>query len=118
MLNLGKAMPILFGSVAFISGVGSTFADDGTTASSASVSCPKHPERLMKGRLGGTTKLDFRILTDGSLADVKVTESSGDPELDAIAAVCALKWRYKPVTHDGHPVEVPWKAQVIWMPHS
>jgi TonB family protein len=72
----------------------------------------------MKGRLGGVTKLTFRILKDGSVADVTVAQSSGDSELDAFAAACAATWHYQPARLDGHPVEAPWHAQVDWRPNG
>jgi periplasmic protein TonB len=68
-------------------------------------------------RLGeqGTTLLAFHIAVDGSIKDVSVATSSGSERLDEAAVKCASRWRYKPaIGESGAPIEVPWKAQVVW----
>jgi periplasmic protein TonB len=68
-------------------------------------------------RLGeqGITVLSFKIAVDGSIKDVGVATSSGSERLDEAAVKCASRWRYKPaVGENGSPIEVPWKAQVVW----
>ena len=67
-------------------------------------------------RLGeqGVTVLAFHIAVDGSIKDITVANSSGSERLDNAAMSCAASWRYTPAIEAGHPVEVPWKAQVQW----
>jgi protein TonB len=68
-------------------------------------------------RLGeqGTTLLSFHIKTDGSVGNLAVAKSSGSERLDTAAVNCASRWRYKPaIGESGAPIEVPWKAQVVW----
>jgi protein TonB len=67
-------------------------------------------------RLGeqGVTTLAFHIAADGSVKDFTVANSSGSERLDNAAIACASTWRYSPAIEAGHPVEVPWKAQVVW----
>jgi periplasmic protein TonB len=60
----------------------------------------------------GTVLLSFKILTDGSVSDVTVAQSSGYDSLDSAAVSCAQNWRYKAAIQNGEPVEVPWKASV------
>lgn len=62
----------------------------------------------------GTTLLGFTVTAQGTLADITVTKSSGDADLDAAAVTCASAWTYKPATNNGAPVDVPWQANVIW----
>jgi periplasmic protein TonB len=65
-------------------------------------------------RLGqeGTVVLAFKIMTDGSVTDISVAESSGHESLDQAAVNCAGSWHYKPAVQNGEPIEVPWKASV------
>ncbi len=65
----------------------------------------------------GVTTLAFRIAVDGSIKDITVANSSGSERLDNAAMSCASSWRYSPAIEAGHPVEVPWKAQVVWQLH-
>jgi protein TonB len=62
----------------------------------------------------GTTTISFRIMTDGSVSDVKVTDTSGHDSLDTAAIRCAGGWHYRPAMQNGQPVEVPWSTKVIW----
>ncbi|MBU6297746.1 MAG: energy transducer TonB [Alphaproteobacteria bacterium] len=70
-------------------------------------------------RLGeeGTTLLAFHITAEGSVTNVTVAKSSGSERLDNAAVNCASSWRYKPAVEAGHPVEVPWRAEVQWVLH-
>lgn len=56
----------------------------------------------------GVVQLNFRILTDGTVHEVKVVK--GNPVL-ALAAVAAVQaWRYTPARRDGIPVETVGRA--------
>ncbi|MGA7710664.1 MAG: energy transducer TonB [Rhizomicrobium sp.] len=68
-------------------------------------------------RLGeqGTTVVAFHIGVDGIPKDITIAGSSGSERLDNAAISCvAANWHYSPAIEEGHPVEVPWKAQVVW----
>jgi len=56
-------------------------------------------------RLGehGTVVLRLHVLEDGSVADVRIHESSGYPDLDYSAFYEAFRWRIDPGTIDGEP---------------
>jgi protein TonB len=47
----------------------------------------------------------FTLGPDGKPIDVKMTQSTGNAELDDIALKTAKKWRFKPATLDGTGVE-------------
>lgn len=47
----------------------------------------------------------FTVGPDGKPTDVKMTQSTGNPELDDIALKTAKKWRFKPATLDGAGTE-------------
>lgn len=68
-------------------------------------------------RLGeqGTTTIGFTITVEGHVENVHVVNSSGSERLDNAAVTCASHWRYKPAVEAGHPVAVPWKAEVKWV---
>jgi TonB family protein len=56
-------------------------------------------------RLGehGTVVLRLHVLEDGSVADVRIAESSGYPDLDYSAFYESFRWRIDPGTVDGEP---------------
>jgi protein TonB len=70
----------------------------------------------MSVKLGeeGVTLLSFHVMPDGSVSNVTVAKSSGSDRLDQAAVSCAERWRYKPATMDGTPMETPWQANVQW----
>ena len=67
-------------------------------------------------RLGeeGTTTVTFRITTEGTVKDPRILTSSGSDRLDQAALACVATWRYEPALKEGIPIEVPWKAEVVW----
>ncbi len=73
-----------------------------------------YPEASMRLNEEGTTLISFKVMTDGAVTDVTVSKSSGFPRLDEAAISCAGKWRYKPATQEGNPVEASWQANVVW----
>jgi protein TonB len=78
----------------------------------------KYPEVSMRLNEEGTTTVQLKVNTDGSVSDVTVTKSSGSERLDNAAISCVSRWRYSPATVDGQPVEKTWPAQVVWkLPH-
>ena len=54
----------------------------------------------------GKVGLELVLGTDGQVDDVTVTQSSGDPRLDAAAQLSAANWRYTPAKRDGQPIFV------------
>jgi periplasmic protein TonB len=76
-----------------------------------------YPETSVRLNEEGTTLLSFKVMTDGSVSGVSVAKSSGYPRLDEAAISCAGKWRYKPASEDGTPVEKEWQANVQWKLH-
>jgi TonB family protein len=63
------------------------------------------PSTFTKERQGGTTTVAFRVLPDGSVADVSVVTSSGQDTLDTAVRACVATWRYRPAKRQGQPVE-------------
>jgi TonB family protein len=73
-----------------------------------------YPSIALQQHMEGITVLGFTIAIDGSVKNLHVAKSSGHDILDQQALKCAARWRYKPATSHGIPVEVPWTAQHIW----
>ena len=78
----------------------------------------RYPEVSVRLNEEGTTTLSFKVMTDGSVSNVTVAKSSGSDRLDNAAITCAERWKYKPASQDGSPVETPgWQANVVWKLH-
>jgi len=50
--------------------------------------------------------MSFFVQVDGTVRDVQISQSSGDPEADADAVKCLSERRYEPAKQDGEPIEV------------
>jgi TonB family protein len=62
----------------------------------------------------GDTLLSFVVTAGGRVKDIRVAKSSSNKGLDWAATVCASHWNYKPATQDGTPIDMHWKALVVW----
>jgi TonB family protein len=62
----------------------------------------------------GATTVGFNISREGTVSDVQILQSSGDPDFDTAAIKCADQWRYAPPAPDNTPIELPWKAMIKW----
>lgn len=71
-------------------------------------------ESLSKGE-EGTTKLSFKVLTDGTVDTVTVATTSGSQRLDDAAVSCVRNWHYRPAIKDGKLAEVETTATVKWV---
>lgn len=73
---------------------------------------PKYPAEAKKDKVQGTVILDAIIGKDGTIHKLKVI--SGPKELRKSAADAVRTWKYKPYLHNGHPVEVETKINVVY----
>jgi TonB family protein len=73
-----------------------------------------YPAAAIKANAEGVTTVAFTITSEGNVTNVKVTQSSGNVDLDAAAIQCASGWRYVPATHGSKPVGLDWKASIQW----
>lgn len=58
--------------------------------------------------------MSFVITENGRVSYPALVKSSGNENLDDAALQCAKHWKYKPALKAGHPVSVPWEADVVW----
>jgi TonB family protein len=66
---------------------------------------PKFPASTRGRSVDGWVELEFTVRTDGSTADIVVTNSSPRKTFDSVAINAVEQWRYKPVLRDGKPVD-------------
>jgi len=62
-----------------------------------------YPTEELARKSSGTVLLDFHVLADGSVGDVKVTGHSGVPAFDEAVSAAARDWRFIPGKLDGKP---------------
>jgi TonB family protein len=66
---------------------------------------PKFPAATRNRGMSGWVELEFTVRSDGSTADVVVTNSNPRRTFDAAARNAIAQWRYRPVTRDGKAVD-------------
>ena len=66
---------------------------------------PAIPDSLRADALDATTIVEFAVGADGTPTSAKITQSSGNAELDDLALKTARQWRFKPALRGGEPVE-------------
>jgi TonB family protein len=72
---------------------------------------PEYCERARKKKINGTVLLEMTVASDGSVRDVRVTQSVF-PCLDSQAVAAVSTWRFEPAMKDGKPVAVHLKSEV------
>ena len=65
---------------------------------------PEIPEELRGAELNTTFEGVFTVHPDGT-ATVKTVAGTGNPVLDSLALDAARRWKFRPATRDGEPVE-------------
>lgn len=62
----------------------------------------------------GNAILQLIIEPDGDIGNVRVLQSSGSSQLDAMALISTGYWRYFPATEDGKPVRSLWETRLVF----
>jgi periplasmic protein TonB len=62
----------------------------------------------------GVTAVDFTVATDGSVHDVTLAQSSGNPALDKAMTTCAAGWYFSPANDGGVPYAIKWGFKMEW----
>lgn len=73
-----------------------------------------YPPQAVQDHVQGITTLNFRITSEGTVADPIVVNSSGSQALDDASLVCVREWQYRSAMLDGKAIEIQWKAEVRW----
>ncbi|ESQ79030.1 energy transducer TonB [Asticcacaulis sp. YBE204] len=66
---------------------------------------PPYPPQAKARHEEGTVVLRLQVRGDGSVGDVQIKQSSGSMRLDNAAAAAVQRWRFKPATQGGKPVD-------------
>ena len=66
---------------------------------------PAIPDELRSEALDKTFVAEFTVGADGAPLEIKVAQSTGNRDLDRIALETARRWRFKPATRDGQPIQ-------------
>ncbi len=66
---------------------------------------PTIPDDLLSDSLDKTFVAEFTVSPEGVPVTVRVAQSTGNDELDRRAIDAARRWRFKPATRDGQPIE-------------
>jgi TonB family protein len=66
---------------------------------------PKYPRQAADRELSGWVELRFLINAQGKTEDIQVTDSEPRGDFEDAATKAVTKWRFKPATVDGIPVE-------------
>jgi len=74
---------------------------------------PQYTRSAMKARIQGQVDVEFVVLRDGTVADVRVTRKLS-PELDQQAVAAVQQWLFTPAQLDGRPVAVRCPAQLAF----
>ena len=61
------------------------------------------PESVLEEGIRAAVKIQYTVDADGGVSDVKVTDGSGNRELDHAVVEAARKMKYKPAVQDGVP---------------
>jgi TonB family protein len=76
---------------------------------------PKYPQEAKRKGIEGKVRLEALIGQDGKVENLKPIE--GDPLLTESALAAVKKWRFKPFTIQGRPVEVETEIDVNFTLH-
>lgn len=78
----------------------------------ASLFQPPYPSRLQRLEIEGKVVLKVLIGADGRVRDVQIVYSDDDGFAEATERQARAKWRFKPATRDGTPIET-WKQMTV-----
>ena len=69
---------------------------------------PVYPRRALQRGIEGWVLLEFTVSKQGTVKDIRVIDSQPKTKIFHRAAIkAAAKFKYKPRTEDGKPIEVP-----------
>ncbi len=69
---------------------------------------PEYPMAARKAGVQGTSLFKIQVLPDGSVGEIQLLQSAGDPTLDASAQKAVKQWKFKPGLSGSKPI-------MVWM---
>jgi TonB family protein len=73
-----------------------------------------YPQAAVQAGLQGTTVIVVHLLTDGTVSNPRLAQSSGYDQLDQAAIACLQSAKTKPKTRNGIPLELDEKLSIGW----
>lgn len=73
---------------------------------------PRYPRKAARRGLQGWVKVEFTILEDGTVADVKVVDSKPSNTFDREAMRAILRWKFQPKVVEGKAVKQRAQQQI------
>src|SRR6266567_7533420 len=78
-----------------------------SAVTSHAVTAADYPVESIPLQEEGVARVDYTVRADGVTDELKITQSSGWPRLDAAAMVIVSRWRFKPAMQNGQAI--PWQ---------
>jgi TonB family protein len=108
--TIGFSSPELDGTEGDLTAARAASAQQNTVVGANSLArteyvAPQFPATLRNRIVNGWVEVEFTVRTDGSTADIVVTNSSPRRLYDSSAISAIRQWRYKPVLQNGKPVD-------------
>ena len=75
---------------------------------------PSYPTELLRSRVEGTVTLYAVIRSDGTVSEVRVLKGV-DQRLDENARIALSRWRFRPATKNGNPIDLEAVVQVPFL---
>lgn len=66
---------------------------------------PTYPSALLRKKIGGKVVVAATVDSTGAVTKVTIKQSSGQAELDKAVLAAVQKWKFKPGSRDGKPVQ-------------
>jgi protein TonB len=66
---------------------------------------PTYPNALLRKKIGGKVVVSATVDSSGAVTKVTIKQSSGHAELDKAVLAAVQKWKFKPGSRDGKPVQ-------------
>ncbi len=66
---------------------------------------PTYPSSLLRKKIGGKVVVTATVDSSGAVTKVAIKQSSGQAELDKAVITAVQKWKFKPGSRDGKPVQ-------------
>jgi TonB family protein len=73
-----------------------------------------YPAAAIRSHSEGDIELSYVVATDGSIKNLKVTQSTGNSDLDQASIDCVSSWRFFPRFQNGQPYEFDGKTRMRW----
>ena len=77
---------------------------------------PEYPGALRGDKIKGSVELQYMVMADGSVSDVRVIESSPQGVFDDIAVKAIQGWSFKPRTVNGISINTPVRQIIEFNP--